>query len=292
MKRLSLILILIAALSLSYAEGWKLESDLNFQLTQNQFSDNWAGTELSNITWVASSNSSAEKQMAKWLNNKTTLKLAFGQTHLQKRDALTGDVSWDRPEKSTDKIDLESLSKFTLEAWVDPYLGLRAESQFLDQSDPTLTRIVNPILLTESAGVMKTLWQADRDEFSIRRGAAFRENLNREVMNLATMERETVTTIDGGAEFVSEFKHIFVLMDANFKSKLWAYQALFNSKSDDLGYGDDWKATDFVWENVLTAKLWKLISANLSFEMRYDKQEVDGVQWKQILGLGVSYSLF
>jgi len=288
MKKFSLILFLLAVLSLSHAEGWKLASDLSFTLTQNQYSDNWAGSELSNVTWVANSNSSAEKQMAKWLNNKTTLKLAFGQTHLQKRD-IAGDVTWDHPTKSTDKIDLESLSKFTLQAWVDPYLSLRAESQFIDESDATLTRIVNPILLTESAGVMKTLWKKERDELSLRLGAAFREKLDREVLQLSG-DREMVTTVDGGAEFVSEFKHIFLLMDANFKSKFWAYQAVFNSKSDELN--DDWKTVDFVWENVLTAKLWKIVSGSLTFEMRYDKEQQTQVQWKQILGLGVSYSLF
>ncbi len=289
MKKLSLILILLSSLVLIHAEGWKLESDLNFQLTQNQFSDNWAGTELSNITWSAKSNSSAEKQMAKWLNNKTTLKLAFGQTHLQKRDTA-GKIQWNPPEKSEDKIDLESLSKFTLQSWVDPYVSLRAESQFLDESDAKLTRVVNPILLTESAGIMKDIYKTPKNELNIRLGAAFREKLNREVYNPSLNERELVTTLDGGAEFVSEFKHIFFAMDANVKSKLWVYQALFNSKSKDLT--DDWRATDMVWDTVLTAKLWRSITGNLSFTMKYDKEEVDEMQWKQILGLGFSYSLF
>jgi hypothetical protein len=81
---------------------------------------------------------------------------------------------------------------------VDPFLSLRAESQFIDQSDPALTRIINPILLTESAGVMKTLWKKERDEFSVRLGAAFREKLDREVLNVVSNEREMVTTVDGG----------------------------------------------------------------------------------------------
>jgi hypothetical protein len=32
----------------------------------------------------------------------------------------------------------------------------------------------------------------------------------------------------------------------------------------------------------------ELVSASLTFEMRYDKEQIDEVQWKQILGLGVS----
>ena len=289
MKRISLILIVLSLVAFSYAKGWKLESDLNFQLTQNQFSDNWKGTELSNITWVAKSNSSAEKQMAKWLNNKTTLKLAFGQTHLQQRDAA-GKISWAHPEKSEDKIDLESLYKFTLQSWVDPFFSLRGESQFLDQREANHTLVVNPILLTESAGVMKDIYKTPKNELNMRLGAAFREKLDREQLVAGSMDRKMITTVDGGAEFVSEFKHIFFAMDANLKSKLWVYQALFNSKSKELN--DDWKATDMIWDTVLTAKLWKSITANLSFTLKYDKEEIDEMQWKQILGLGLSYSLF
>lgn len=85
-------LILAAALLLSFAllsaEAWKFDSDIMVNLTQSQFSDNWAGSELSNITWTASMNNTAQKQLAEWLKNKNTLKLAFGQTHLQKEDLL------------------------------------------------------------------------------------------------------------------------------------------------------------------------------------------------------------
>ena len=82
-----LVLLLIVPVMLT-AENWKLASDVNLALTQSTYSNSWQGTELSNITWVASSNTSAEKQLKPWLNSKTTLKLAFGQTHLQKEDAL------------------------------------------------------------------------------------------------------------------------------------------------------------------------------------------------------------
>lgn len=283
-------IIALFAVSILSAQPWKLDSDISFSLTQNAYSDNWTGTELSSITWVANSTSSAEKQIKPWLNNKSTLKLSFGQTHLQKKNAL-GERYWAHPEKSTDKIDLESLVKFTLQKFVDPFVAVRFESQFIDQSDPALTRPVNPMLFTETAGVMRTMVDTPTNTLTARLGAAFREKIDREVLDAVTNDRETITTIDGGAEFVSEYKHIFTALDANFRSKLWVYQALFNSKSDTLPT-DDWKAADMVWENVFTAKLWKMLNATLTVELRYDKELVDEVQWKQILGLGFSYSLF
>jgi len=282
-----LVLAFMLLATMVYAEAWKLDSDINMSLTQSAYSDSWAGTELSNITWLASSNSTAEKQLKPWLKNNTTLKLAFGQTHLQKTDAL-GDKYWNKPEKSTDKIDLESVFRFTTQAWVDPFLAGRLESQFIDLSDPSLTRIVNPLLLTETAGVIRTFVENDNSLLTTRLGAAFRERLDREVMQ-SSGERELESTVDGGLEMVSEFKHAFTPTEANFKSRLQVYQALFNSKSDDLN--EDWKSPDMVWENVFTTKLWGLLSANLSFETRYEKEAVHKLQWKQILGLGISYSL-
>nr|HPM04632.1 hypothetical protein [Candidatus Cloacimonas sp.] len=57
-----LVMVLLLPLTLS-AENWKLDSDINLSLTQSSYSDSWQGTELSNITWVANSNTSAEKQL-------------------------------------------------------------------------------------------------------------------------------------------------------------------------------------------------------------------------------------
>jgi hypothetical protein len=283
---LSLVLLLPLAL---LSEPWILDSDISLTINQSTYSESWAGTELSNITWAAMSNSSAEKQLKPWLNNKTTLKLAFGQTHLQKQDAMNK-YYWDKPVKSTDKIDLESVLRFTTQSWVDPFIAARMESQFLDLSDPALTRIINPMLFTETAGAIRTFTDTESNFFSSRLGAAFRQNVNREVLQTNLIDRETETSMDGGLEMVSEYKHMFSPMDANFKSRLQVYQALYNSKSDELN--EDWKSPDVVWENVLTTKLWGLLSANVTFEMRYEKEQIHKVQWKEILGLGFSYSLF
>ncbi|MCD8478909.1 MAG: hypothetical protein LRZ88_00895 [Candidatus Cloacimonetes bacterium] len=103
--------------------------------------------------------------------------------------------------------------------------------------------------------------------------------------------KETQTTVDGGLEMVSEYKQkIQMPLQMDFRSRLQLYQALFNSKSDELN--EDWKSTDMVWENVLTTKLFGLVSANLIFELRYDKEQVAELQWKEMLGLGLSYTLF
>ncbi|MDD2683990.1 MAG: hypothetical protein PHY21_07675, partial [Candidatus Cloacimonetes bacterium] len=70
MKRTITIILLLAAFAGLCAENWKLDSNISFTLTQSAFSDTWVGTELSNITWVANSTTTAEKQLKSWLQNK------------------------------------------------------------------------------------------------------------------------------------------------------------------------------------------------------------------------------
>ncbi|MDD2544026.1 MAG: DUF3078 domain-containing protein [Candidatus Cloacimonetes bacterium] len=293
MKRTITIILLLAAFAGLCAENWKLDSNMSFTLTQSAFSDTWVGTELSNITWVANSTTTAEKQLKSWLQNKNTLKLAFGQTHTQKTrvdENLAEEKYWEHPEKSTDKIDLESMLRFTTQGWVDPFVAGRFESQFLDLSQEE-TRLINPMLFTETAGVIRSFIDEENRLFTTRLGAAFREKIDRDVIDASSGAKETITTVDGGLEMVSEYKQKIQLpLEMDLRSRLQLYQALFNSKSDELN--EDWKSTDMVWENVLTTKLFGMVSANLIFELRYDKEQVADLQWKEMLGLGLSYTLF
>ncbi|MFO8144233.1 MAG: DUF3078 domain-containing protein [Candidatus Syntrophosphaera sp.] len=283
MKHIRLISLLALLLGISFlgAEPWELNSDILLNFTQSAFSDNWTGTELSNITWAASSNTIAQKQLKEWLRNKTMLKLAFGQTHSQKTDAL-GEKYWEAPEKSTDKIDLESLMQFTLNSFVDPYIAARMESQFLDEVDGDETLFVNPMLFTESAGLMKSIINLDKTKLDLRVGGAIREHYDRRLDNVP---------IDGGVEAIADFRHAFATLNASYSSRLSAYQALFHSEEDELPT-DDWKALDYKWENMLSFKLWELVSLNLTADLLYDKEQVDELQWKEMLGIGLSYVLF
>ena len=95
LAKLTLLFLVAFSLSLLSAKGWEVDSDILINLTQGIYSDNWSGSEQSTVTWVAQSNTTAQKQMKEWLNNKNTLKLAFGQTHQEKGDIDgDGEVEW------------------------------------------------------------------------------------------------------------------------------------------------------------------------------------------------------
>jgi len=176
---------------------------------------------------------------------------------------------------------------------VDPFAAGRLQTRFLDESQKPIdnTRIFNNMLFTESAGIMKNFLDSKNTLLSTRLGVAFRQDVDRDRLDPIADKKETFVTSDGGLEFVSEYnKNIKFPLESTFKSKLNVYKALINSKSDELN--NDWKAPVATWENTLNTKLFGAVSANFLFEMRYNKQQVDAIQWQQMLGLGVSYNLF
>jgi hypothetical protein len=286
----SIMGILVCASGLT-AEPWKLEADVNLTLNQNNYSDNWVGGEAGSISWAFNSNWLAERQLNAKINSKSTLKLLFGQTHNQ--DVETKD--WAKPVKSTDLVDFESVFRFTLGAIVDPYAGIRIETQFLDQSDPALDRYLNPVKFTESAGIARVLIKEDKREWTARLGAGVRQYLNRDVLNVDTDERETLTSNDGGLVFDSEFKTPLAAERITFQSKLTVFKAFIYSEKDELAglpNEDYWKAPDVNWENIFTAGITEHLMVNLYIQLLYDKEIDLAGRFKQTLALGLTYKLF
>ena len=270
------------------ADPWKASLDANLTMTQNAYSDNWVGGEVGSLAWVFNSNSLAERQYNPKLNHKSTLKLFFGQTHNQDKETKT----WGRPVKSTDRIDFETVFRFTLGAFVDPFAAARMESQFLDASDSANERLVNPVLFTESFGVARVLTKVDKREWSMRLGGAFRESLDRGVRDPISGTEANKTSNDGGVLFVSDFTTPLSENKITITSKLSVYKAFFTSeknKLEGLPNANYWKDPDVNWENMLTASITKYLMVNLYVQLLYDKEVDLAGRFKQTLSLGLTY---
>ncbi|MBC8385446.1 MAG: DUF3078 domain-containing protein [Candidatus Cloacimonetes bacterium] len=286
MKRTLLLMFIMVVVMVStvFGEGWNTSADVTLSINQNAYSDNWGGDEKGTINWVFNANFLAEKQLSSKMNNTNTLKLALGQTHSQFEDD-NGDKAWAKPDKTTDLIDLESILRFTLGTFVDPFAGFRLESQFLDQSKVDSTKILNPMVLTESFGVARVWVKKENTEFTSRLGGAFKEYLN---------SHEGIdNTTDGGIEFVTEYRSPLANNKINFSSKLNVYKAMYYSEADaaDAEGDDSWKAPRMNWENIFTTSITKLINVNLYVQMLYDERTIDEMQFKQTLALGLTYKL-
>jgi hypothetical protein len=292
MKRIVLLAMaaFIASSGVLRADPWKKSVNANLTMTQNAYSDNWSGGEVGSISWVFNSNSLFERQVSPKLNTRNTLKLFFGQTHSQSEETK----QWARPFKSTDRIDFETVLRFTLGGFVDPFASGRIESQFLDQRDRANERSVNPVLFTESFGVAKTLAKSGTREWTARLGGALRQNLDRGVLDAITGAKGTETTSDGGILFVSDFVSPLGDSTMTVTSRLSVYEALFYSESkklEGLYNMDYWRAPDINWETIFTANINKYLMVNLYVQLLYDKEVDLAGRFKESLALGITYKL-
>jgi hypothetical protein len=272
------------------AGPWKVELSTGFGITQANYSDNWTGGEAGSLNWVAFFNGTAKRQLSINWNWQNDLKLAFGQQHTQ--DKVTKD--WASPEKSEDKVRYDGIVKWTKGWFVDPYAALTAESQFFDGTGQK-DRYLNPLELTESAGIARKLIDVEKVRVvTTRIGAGFRQRFS--TYDVATYaadssvsySEKTETVTDGGLEWVTDVLLGSAEAKYSFDSKLTLFQALMNSKSDELN--NDWKEVDVNWDNIFRVKVSSIINVGLTWQLLYDKEIDDGGRLKQTLSLGLAYS--
>jgi hypothetical protein len=268
------------------ADPWKNSLDASLNLTQNAYSNSWTGGEIGNVVWVGIINGIFEKQASPKFNFRNTTKLQFGQTVSQ--DQTTKD--WHHPIKSTDKIEIDNLGRLTLHAFVDPYIDFGITSQFYDATHLPKKIYLNPLLLTESAGVAKTLYTKDKNEVITRLGFSLRENFDVDTSKTSLPRR---SANDGGFESVTETHYAFA-KTLTYTSKLTLFKAIFFSdknKYKDLPEKNYWKAVHVNLENSLTASVTKYVKVTLYTQLLYDKLISKKGRFKETLALGLTYKL-
>lgn len=269
---------------------WRPAADVMVTLTQNAYSDNWAGGDVGSITWVGTANLGLVRQFTVPWNWRNTLKLAYGQTHNQDGDTK----DWKKPFKSTDLIDFESLLRYQI--WspiIEPYVAFRLISQFEDATYKNYTLHFNPIDLTESIGASRTLYKKDADEFMGRAGFGMRQRIKR-IPDSTFTETETKSSNDGGLELVLDGKYRIPTSQIDWTTKLTAFKALFYSKSDEfkgLPEEDYWKAVDINWENTFSAQVSKYLAVALYIQWLYDKEIDKGGRFKETLSLNFTWKI-
>ncbi len=283
MKKIILVMIVMLVSIGLTAEDWNTAADISLTMNQNAYSDNWTGEEKGSISWVFNANFLAEKQLTAKVHNKNTLKLAFGQTHNQMLDEL-GEKYWAKPDKSTDLVDFESMFRFTLGVFVDPFASFRDESQFLDESGEALgedTKIFNPNTTTETFGLAKVFIKDDTQELSMRLGGAFKQYFN---------SYWDESKNDGGVEFVGIYTKPLSENMIKYSTNMNLYKPFFYSESDEA-LNDDWKQVRMNWQHDVDISLTKLVNLKLYVQLLYNKMQSEDIQFKETLGLGLSYKL-
>ena len=299
MKKYNWILSLLVAAMLSFPTitladvdstivGWRVNLVADLTTTQTAYSDSWVGGEVGSFNWVSNLNGNAERNFGPWFNFSSTLRLSFGQT-------ISQDTAkhWSKPRKSTDLIDWENLGRFLLDKYIDPYVGFRLESQFLDARVPEKPRYLTPLTLTESGGISRMFYKKEDDQVLSRVGLALRQTFKKVIIDSTTLATTDSTLTDGGMEWVTDAR-LTLRQNLIYTSKLSFYKAFFFSQKDKIKetpYADDWKAVDVNWENFVNASITKIITVNFYWQLLYDKQVSHKGRIKETLGLGFTFKL-
>lgn len=265
---------------------WKFTTVLAANLSQSSFSSNWAGGDKGSIVWVLGANAAAERQFNPSFHLANTLQLAYGQTSKQVDDGAGGRV-WDTPDKTTDQVLFESVGRWTTHRFVDPYLSLRAETQFEDQSNPLGVVRFNPVKLKESAGIARVLRKTEDAEAMTRVGFGFRQAIGRTLVAGTPVGEESYSTNDGGFEWQTTVKQPVLEKKVLWTGSLLVFQPVFFSGSGDLETYDDearvafgaghenvadfWRTTDVSAQSTFSAQITKSLGVELFAQWVYDK---------------------
>ncbi|HTA75679.1 MAG TPA: DUF3078 domain-containing protein [bacterium] len=249
------------------ADEWKNQILANLNLNQGSFS-NWVQGGINFITWQAGLNARFEKDNTgiNWLN---TLKLQYGLTY----NNLQG------TQVTSDTIDLESVYSWKTWQYISPYVSLSIQNQFGYGFNYTTTpatqtsNFMDPGYFTESVGLKYT----PDTIFNTRLGAGLKETVANQFEAVYTQNQNVLTQL--GISWVSEL---------NLK---FSDSSSFDSKLDTFWPGGSINLTVAEWDNLLTIGINKLLNFTMEDDFRYDSVIYNGIQVKELAGLGVGFSL-
>ena len=265
---------------------WQKEIKVGLNLLQSSYSNNWNGGEKGSVVWNGNLDARFENQFSEKSNWRNHLKLAYGQTHNQERDA-SGALNWSKPDKTDDIIDFESFYRRTLSSGLDPYVAFNFTSLFQDLTDVQGRELnFNPMSFKESAGLSKKLINTEKRKLMTRAGIAFIQNHRKFFPgDLPSTETQSETSIEMAAEWITEYRTLTLNDRVDWESKLsfilpvfYSGKSVFEDGFISVGELPEDVASytttvDVDWENTFTANITKVISVKLFVRWVYDKYD-------------------
>lgn len=289
MRKAILIFASLTILLHITAGEWEKAADASLLANLSNYSDNWSGDEASSYNWTVAGNGAFQKALSDKILTQNVIKLSFGQSSMRGKT----DTLWSEPSKSSDIIDVDNIERLTLKWLVDPFIGLHIESSFLDQRDTMKTFYVNPVKLTESFGIARTIIKNEKADWSMRIGAALRQFLDRNATTDTLGGKGFDMTNDGGIELVSDIIAP-ISKNASYTGRVTLYKAFFYSGADELiGTPQEnlWKTPDASFDNILAVKAGSLLTVNINVQLLYDKETDSSVRLKESIAFGLTYKL-
>jgi hypothetical protein len=252
--------------------GWTHKMVTGVNLSQVSYKD-WAPGGQNSLAYTLWLNGSSAQDMEKtnWTN---AYKFAFGQARLSDQGL----------RKTDDEIFFESLLIYKVWTYINPYASFTLRSQFAKGfeypggNETPVSKFFDPAYLTQSIGAA----YKPIPEAVTRLGVGIREVVTSQFNGYsddpATTDIEKVK-INGGIESVTNVEWNFV-ENMQFKSSLELF-APFKTLDEVIVRSD----------NTISAKVNKYVSVGFNVQFVNDVTTTRKTQIKQVLAIGVSYTL-
>ncbi len=254
--------------------GWKHSVVAGLNLSEVSFKD-WAqgGENALSYTVYLNGFSVQNLEQTDWMNS---YKLDFGQTRLGSQGL----------QKTDDDIYFESLLIYKFGLYVNPYVSATLRTQFAkgfvyDQAGNgnEISKFFDPAFLTQSVGAA----YQPVPELTTRLGVGLREIVTSQhthyVDPTLPEPQGNKTKVEGGLESATDLAWNFA-ENMLLTSKLEIFDAF--KQMDHLIVRSD---------NTITAKVGKYIATSLNVQILNDPNVSPFTQIKQVLALGISYTL-
>ena len=256
--------------------GWKHSVVSGLTLTQVSLKD-WAQGGEDALAWTIRlfGLSKLEDTSYVWGNS---YKMTYGQAKLGSETT----------RKTEDRIEFESVFTYKLGSEVNPYISATLKTQFtegvvIDGSGNTtpVSKFFDPAYMTQSAG------------FGYRPSATIKSRLGIGIREIVTsiytsyandpstpLDQRVKTRVDGGVESVTDAE---LKLDDNL---------LFRSKLELFAPIRKLSEVTMRMDNTVTANVSKYIVVILNLQLINDVNATSRLQEKEVLAIGLSYTLF
>lgn len=281
----------------SAAAGWDYEMLGKFSFSQAAYKDWKEGGGVNSLAFTTTLGGTAERGGRHWAQSHD-LRLVLGFINQEDREL----------RKSEDLIRLQSALRYRGNDFFrvfNPTLAFNLRTQFASgfnyssnpypepgddpvypnghpragEEPPVQTSaFFAPATLTESLGLT---YEPD-DSFEMRIGAASKQTvvLEEDFRILYGVDRNNVARVEAGTEFASSLDYR-LMEDVRYRSRLNVFFSFNQSE----------KPPDIIWENVINLTVNDWLTTDLEFVALYDQNTTRALQLKEVISVGISFSL-
>ena len=254
------------------SSAWTKGGTFSFLVNQSSF-DNWVAGGVSNISGAVGINYDLNYSKANWSwDNKIIA--AFGITKIKEQDI----------QKSDDRLEWNSVLGKKAKGYWNYSLFLNFKTQFTDDLNSKTkgpTSILSPGYLQVGPGI---LWKKSDD---------LKVNISVATLKLIVVDKELTLPDDAyfGVEEGSSVRYeLGASIGAYYKFTLMENITMENILNMYSDYLEDPQNVDFDYTINIVMGINKYFSTNLAFQAIYDDNAFQGLQTRQMIGLGINYS--